>query len=178
MVKTTVVNVVVTAALNQALDLDELGKFREILHDPDIYGGRVAYFKTSNMDGKVSIFSSGKMISVGTTSEKKAFCELEYTKKFLVEKGFTKPILLQPKIRNIVLTADLEKSINLEELSKKCKMIYEPEQFPSGILRIEEPYKATILIFASGKVVITGLKSSNQIKPAIRKLVNLLKTYE
>ena len=178
MVKTTVVNVVVTAALNQALDLDELGKFREILHDPDIYGGRVAYFKTSNMDGKVSIFSSGKMISVGTTSEKKAFCELEYAKKFLVEKGFTKPILLQPKIRNIVLTADLEKSINLEELSKKCKMIYEPEQFPGGTLRIEEPYKATILIFASGKVVITGLKSSNQIKPAIRKLVNLLKTHE
>ena len=178
MIKIAIVNVVVTATVNQKLDLDELGKFGEILHDQDIYGGRVAYFKTSNMKGKVSIFASGKMISIGTTSEKKAFYELEYAKKFLVEKGFIKPTLLQPKIRNIVATADLGESIYLEELSKNCKMIYEPEQFPGGIIKIEEPYKATCLIFASGKVVITGLKSSNQIKPTIQKLVNVLKTYE
>ena len=174
MTKTAIVNVVATAALNQKLDLDELGKFREILHDSDVYGGRVAYFKTSKMKGKVSLFASGKMISVGTTSEKEAFYELEYAKKFLVEKGFMKPILLQPKVRNIVATADLGESVNLEELSKNCRMIYEPEQFPSGILRVEEPFKATVLLFASGKAVITGLKSSNQIKPTIQKLLNIL----
>ena len=175
MTKTAIVNVVATAALNQKLDLDELGKFREILHDSDVYGGRVAYFKLSDMKGKVSLFASGKMISVGTTSEKEAFYELKYAQKFLVEKGFMKPILLEPKIQNIVVTADIEESVNLEELSKNCRMIYEPEQFPSGILRIEEPFKATVLLFASGKAVITGLKSSNQIKPTIQKLLNILK---
>lgn len=176
MIKTAIVNVVATATLNQELDLDELGKFREILHDSDIYGGRVAYFKTSGMNGKVSIFASGKMISVGTTSEEKAFYELEYTKKFLVEKGFAKPTILQPKVQNIVATADLEETIDLEELSKNCKMIYEPEQFPGGILKIEEPHKATVLIFASGKAVIAGLKSSNHIKPTIQQMVNVVKT--
>ena len=174
MIKTDIVNVVTTAALNQELDLDALGKFREILHDSEIYGGRVAYFKTSNMEGKVSLFASGKMISVGTTSEEEAFYELEHVKKFLVEKGFAKPTLLQPKVQNIVVTVDFRESINLEELVKNCKMIYEPEQFPSGILKIEEPYKATVLIFASGKAVIAGLKSSNQIKPTIQNLVNLM----
>ena len=172
-----IVNVVATAALNQELDLDELGKFRGILHDSEIYGGRVAYFKTSNMKGKVSLFASGKMISVGTTSEKEAFHELEYVKEFLVEKGFTKPIRLQPKIRNMVVTADFGESVDLEELSKNCKMIYEPEQFPGGILKIEEPYKITVLIFASGKAVIPGLRSSSQIKPIIQKLTNVIKAY-
>ena len=178
MIKTAVVNVVVTAALNQALDLDELGKFREILHDSDVYGGRVAYFKASNMEGKVSIFASGKMISVGTTSEKKAFRELECAKKYLIEKGLIKPTLLQPKIQNIVATADFGTNVDLEKLSKNCKMIYEPEQFPSGIIKIEEPHKSTVLLFASGKAVITGLKSSNQIKPTIQKLVNVVKAYK
>lgn len=175
MVETKIVNVVATASLNQELDLDELGKFREILHDSDLYGGRVAYFKTSNMEGKISIFASGKMISVGTTSEEESFSELEYAKKFLVEKGFTNPTLLQPKIRNIIVTADFGKRIDLEELSKNCKMIYEPEQFPGGILRIEEPYKSTVLMFASGKAVITGLNGSSQIKPTIQKMANVAK---
>ena len=175
--KTTIVNVVATASLSQELDLDELGKFSEILHDSEIYGGRVAYFKSSDMKGKVSLFVSGKMISVGTTSEKEAFYELEHAQKFLVEKGFVKPILLEPKIQNIVVTADFGESVNLEELSKDCKMIYEPEQFPGGILRIEEPYKATILIFASGKIVITGLRSSNHIQPTIQKLVDVVKMH-
>jgi len=177
-IKTAIVNVVVTAALNQDFDLYELRKFKEILHDSEIYGGRVAYFKSSKMKGKVSIFPSGKMISVGTTSEKEAFHELEYTMKFLVKKGLAKPIRLRPIIQNIVVTADFGKNIMLGELSKICKIIYEPEQFPGGILRIEDPYKATILIFASGKTVITGVKSSHQIKPTIQKLANILKDTE
>ena len=173
--KTSIVNMVATAALNQELDLDELGKFSEVLHDSDVYGGRVAYFKSSNMEGKVSIFSSGKMISVGTKSEEKAFFELEYVAEFLVENGFIKRTMLQPKIRNIVVTVDFAENLDLGELSGFVRMIYEPEQFPGGILKIEEPYKATILIFASGKAVITGLKSSNQIERVIKELVNILR---
>ena len=176
MIKTAIVNVVATAALNQELDLYELREFKEILHDSEIYGGRVAYFKTSNMEGKVSIFSSGKMISVGTKSEEKAIYELEYAMNFLVGKGLVKPILLHPKIQNIVVTADFGERINLVEMPRSCKIIYEPEQFPAGILRIEEPYKATILIFASGKTVITGLKSSNQIKSVTQKIESTIKS--
>jgi len=93
-VETDIVNVVATAALNQRLDLNELRKFREILHDSEIYGGRVAYFKSSNMNGKVSIFASGKMISVGTKSEEEAAHKLVYVKDFLVKKGLIKPTIL------------------------------------------------------------------------------------
>jgi len=178
MVKTTIVNVVATAALDQKLDLDELGKFSEILHDPEIYGGRVAYFKSPNMKGKVSIFPSGKVISVGTKSEKEAFSELECAKKFLIEKGFVKPTILQPKVQNIVVMVDFGEIISFEELAKnyRLKMIYEPEQFPGGVLKINEPFKATVLTFASGKAILTGLTSSDQIKPTVKKLVNIMES--
>lgn len=174
MSKTTIVNVVATADLQQELDLNELGKLTEILHDVDIYGGRAAYFKASNMKGKVSIFCSGKMISVGTKSKEQAFFELEYVKQFLVERNFIEPTRLQPRIQNMIVTTHFGESLNLEELYKKFKVIYEPEQFPAGILRIKEPSEATLLIFSSGKAVITGLKDSSQIEPIIKHIVHVI----
>lgn len=178
MVTSAIVNVVATASLDQELDLYELGEFKEIFHDSEVYGGRVAYFKTAAMQGKVSIFTSGKMISVGTRSEQQAAHELELAVTFLVEKGFAKPVHVEPKTRNIVVTADFEKSLNLEKLSETSKVIYEPEQFPGAILRFEKPYKASILIFASGKTVITGLTSSTQIEPTIQQLKLLIESHD
>lgn len=174
MVKVDIVNVVLTADLNQRIDLNEIGKLEEILHNPDTYGGRVAYFRSHRMKGTVSIFASGKMISVGTKSEEEAIQALEYTKEFLVKKSFIKPTILKPKTRNIVLLANFEKTIELETLAKKYNMIYEPEQFPGGIIRTKEPCKATVLLFASGKAVITGLKSLSQINPTLQKIANIV----
>jgi TATA-box binding protein (TBP) (component of TFIID and TFIIIB) len=175
MVKTKIVNVVATASICQKLVFYELRKRKEIFHDSDVYGGRVAYFKTEKMQGRVSIFASGKMISVGTKSETQAHHELELAARFLINEGFAKPIELTPKTQNMVITADFEESLNLEKLSEDSKAIYEPEQFPGGILRISDPYKATILIFASGKTVITGLRNSNHIKPVTEQLANIIR---
>src|SRR3990170_2847547 len=90
MTQTKIVNVVATASVNQELDLHELRQHKEIFHDSKVYGGRVAYFKTPKMKGKVSIFPSGKMISVGTRTGKNALRELKMAMKFLIEKGFAK----------------------------------------------------------------------------------------
>jgi transcription initiation factor TFIID TATA-box-binding protein len=174
-VKIAIINVVATAALNQRIDFNKLTKLREILYDPKIYSGRVAYFKSHNMRGKVSIFASGKMISIGTKSEEEAVRELEYVKDFLVKKDLIKPTILSQKIRNIVLMVNFEKIIDLEELARNYEVIYEPEQFPGGILRFKEAHQATVLLFASGKAIVTGLKSSDQIEPVIQKLINVLK---
>jgi transcription initiation factor TFIID TATA-box-binding protein len=175
MVRTAVVNVVATASLDQELDFCEMSKFKEIFHDSDVYGGRVAYFKTSDMEGRVSLFASGKMISVGTKSEQEASQELESAMLFLVERSLVKKVKLQPRTQNIVVTVDLERRVGLEELAENSKSIYEPEQFPGAILKIDEPCKASILIFASGKAVVTGLTNSNQIRPTVAKLEEILK---
>jgi transcription initiation factor TFIID TATA-box-binding protein len=118
------------------------------------------------------------MIGVGTKSEPQAFHELATAMNFLIEKGYAKPVELKPQTHNIVATADFEKSLNLEKLSETSKAIYEPEQFPGAILRFEKPYKTSILVFASGKVVIAGLKSSGQIEPTLQQLEQFIESSE
>ncbi len=174
MAKVDIVNVVATASLNQPINFNELAKCKEIIYSSNIYCGRVAYFKTEKMEGKVSIFASGKMISAGTKSESKAFGELVFTMNFLAAEGLVKTVELTPKIENLVVTADFAKSVNLENLSQNSKAIYEPDQFPGAILRIIEPFKTTVLIFASGKTVVTGLKNENQIGSITNVLNNLI----
>jgi len=100
--------------------------------------------------------------------------ELKYAMRFLVEKGCIKRVIFNPKTQNIVVKVDFEVYVNLEELALRVKGVYEPEQFPAFILRVYKPYSASILIFASGKAVIAGLKSSKQIEPTIQKLKEII----
>ena len=95
---------------------------------------------------------------------------------FIVKRNLAKNVELQPKIQNLVVTADFETSLDLETISKNLKAIYEPEQFPGAILRLEEPFKTSIHSFASGKIVIVGLKSQTQIEPTIKVLKGLIES--
>jgi transcription initiation factor TFIID TATA-box-binding protein len=173
-----IVNVVATASVCQKVGLDKIVNEPEIAYYPEKYYGRVAYFKNKKMNGKVSIFSSGKLISVGTKKESQAIKELNLAKKFLIEKAQISDIKLYPLIQNLVVSVDLESTVNLEILSQAPKTIYEPEQFPGAILRVELPFKASILVFANGKAVITGLKSESEIEPTIKALKGLLESIE
>jgi len=174
MIKAQIVNVVATAALNQEVTLEELRQFEEVVYDSNVYGGRFAYFKMKTSQGKVSIFTSGKMISVGTKSEETAFKELEAAKDYFVKKGLISNIFLEPKVRNMVVCVDFGKQVTLEDLAFKENVIYEPEQFPGAIFRILKPYKASVLIFASGKTVITALTGTSQIEDTIERITRLL----
>jgi len=175
-----IVNVVATAALDRCMDLESLHEMfpREVIHDQEIYGGRVAYFKSKSMEGKVSIFPSGKMISIGTKSVKKATIELK-----LVAKTLKASLKANPKIQSIVATADLKTSIDLENFlsqirnEKKFRAIYEPEQFPGAIVKfpVLEGFEATVLLFASGKIVCVGLTAYNLIEKALQLILPKLR---
>ena len=160
-----IVNLVATAALDRSIDLESLRELfpQEVIHDPAIYGGRVAYFKSKDMQGKITIFWSGKMISVGTQTVEAARKELKLVARTLMAKLKT-----EPKIQNIVATANLHREMNLEEISLSSSgmmhVTYEPEQFPAAIIRFNSPVKATVLLFSSGKVVITGTKDVDELE--------------
>jgi len=51
--------------------------------------------------------------------------------------------------------------------------MYEPEQFPGLIYRMDEP-KVVILVFASGKLVCTGAKKESQVYIAVKQLQETL----
>ena len=175
-----IVNVVATAALHRSVDLESLHELfpHEVIYDQEIYGGRVAYFKSKDMRGKVSIFHSGKMISVGTRSEEEARRELTSVANILGRAGIAK-LKSKPEIRNVVVTADLGFKPDLETIMKTIhsvegtKVIYEPEQFPGMIIRLHESSRTTILLFSSGKMVCVGLKNHTDIHPLLTTLINL-----
>jgi transcription initiation factor TFIID TATA-box-binding protein len=55
--------------------------------------------------------------------------------------------------------------------------MYEPEMFPGAIYRMREP-KVVLLVFASGKLVITGAKREEQVHEAVEKMRAVLIDYE
>ena len=170
-----VVNVVSTAVLSRPVDIESLPRLfpNEAVHDEKIYGGRVAYFKSEAMQGKVTIFPSGKIISVGTRSTGEAIRELNLVAKAL-RAGLT-----APKIRNIVATADLGHGVDLELINsiREIDAVYEPEQFSGSIIKISlgEDKIATMLLFASGKLICVGLKNKEEIKNAIEQLIKIIR---
>ena len=171
--KISIVNVVATAALDRHVDLDSLHELfpHDVVHDQETYGGRVAYFKSKNMHGKVSIFPSGKIISIGTRSTGQAKQELE-----LVAKTLNVSLKTEPEIQNIVATANLDLEVDLYNIAslRNIKAIYEPDQFPGVIIYLplhEKDVVASILLFASGKLVCVGVKDPRDVYLAIERLL-------
>ena len=168
----SIVNVVATAELRQSLDLTKLAFAKGFLYDAAVY--RCAYLKDEKMIGKVSVFSTGKMISVGARSLQAARRDLSYTTRRLEEMGLITHPRIEVKLQNIVATGELGRHINIESLASKLpQVIYEPEQFPAAIHYAKELEGASILIFASGKVVFSGLKTQRLLRVARHVLAEL-----
>jgi transcription initiation factor TFIID TATA-box-binding protein len=79
-------------------------------------------------------------------------------------------------IANIVTLQDLEINIDLAafalSLGFEC-VEYEPEQFP-GLVYKPSNYSTTALVFASGKVIVTGsdeLSTSKEVHSLIESLL-------
>jgi transcription initiation factor TFIID TATA-box-binding protein len=156
-------NVITTADLKQHVNIIRFNQFRWGRYDlEDNYNGKVGYVKDNGMRGRVTVFSSGKMISTGAKSELQSIRQLYHTMKLLIDGNFIKRKQLEPKVHNIVAVMDMQSKLDLNHLSQELtKMIYEPEQFPGAIYRTEQG--PTCLIFASGKIVIAGARSVTQL---------------
>jgi transcription initiation factor TFIID TATA-box-binding protein len=85
------------------------------------------------------------------------------------------------QVQNVVYTTDLSDyaDLNLNALAIGLGLEvteYEPEQFP-GLIYRPSSNSCTILIFASGKAVITGVKEKETAKMEISKLQRELESF-
>ena len=168
-----IVNLVATADLKQPVELQKISTLEYMIYDQEIYGGRVAYLKTPDTHGKVTIFPSGKMISIGSRSPEQAQEDLNFTAKYLEHASIIKPVKVKAKIRNIVALLETKHIDYLEGFVETHGAIYEPEQFPGAILKLENT-TATYLIFASGKIIITGTNSIEKLEKAVNLIDTIL----
>jgi transcription initiation factor TFIID TATA-box-binding protein len=77
----------------------------------------------------------------------------------------------EPKVAvtNIVCSYDIGKYINLNKVVITLNLEnieYEPEQFPGLVYRIKDP-KIVALLFSSGKIILTGGKTIEDIKKGL-----------
>lgn len=155
-----IVNVVGSGSLDVELDLERLAfDIGEPLaqYDPDKYPGM--YLRFSEDKPLITVYRTGKYIVTGADSLEGAH---EFRDRFLdllSEMGVIDEAKDEEfRIQNCVCTGDLEESLNLNALAIGLgleKTEYEPEQFPGLIFR-PDTGDAVLLVFANGKIVLTG----------------------
>ena len=159
-----VVNVVASGSLDIELDLEQVAKDlrSKAEYDPDKYPGM--YLRFEEDAPLVTVYRTGKYIVTGADSEDEAHAMRERFLDLLADNGMmTNPDDKWFQMQNFVCTAELGESLNLNALAIGLGLEsteYEPEQFPGLIYR---PSKAdsVVLLFASGRVVITGSPNLN-----------------
>jgi len=170
-------NVVASATLKHGIKLNAVVKaFPNAEYRPKRFPGLV--FRLKKPRTSTLIFSSGKMICTGARSEKEAERALRRLVRVLKEGGILIVGKSEIKIVNIVASANLGGSVDLLEFYESergmgGRIIYEPEQFPGLIYRMEDP-RAVILLFSNGKMVCTGARKGEDVHFAVKKLYQRL----
>ena len=77
------------------------------------------------------------------------------------------------RIENIVVSVNFQQKIDLQKLLDTYKDIEEKDNFPGLVVKIKNP-KATLLIFSSGKMVITGINLERHIPTILEIVINKL----
>ncbi len=159
----TIQNTVATADLGQEVDIASFNDYEFLSSNLELY--RCGYVKDDTMTGRVTVFRTGKMISVGTKSPEESSRELARALGILHGYRLARRVRIKPRVRNIVARFDLQKRLPIERLARVLpKCMYEPEQFPGLIYRLQDSCVA--LIFASGKGVIAGARSVEEVNVA------------
>jgi transcription initiation factor TFIID TATA-box-binding protein len=104
------------------------------------------------------LFSSGKIVCTGAKTEHDLRVAVRRYARIVQKLGYQVRIE-SFNIHNIVASCDVKFPIRLDSLNlgheRYCQ--YNPEMFPGLVYRVTDP-KVTLLVFVSGKVVLTGAK--------------------
>ena len=169
----TIQNIVASATLDQRMNLKLIvQKFPQTEYNPKVFPGLV--FRLKKPKTATLIFETGKMVCTGAKSEKEDVQAVNKVTRELNSHGI--PVSGKPAviIQNVVASAALGGEIDLENVVYKLKRVmYEPEQFPGAVFRMDEP-KVVFLIFSAGKLVCVGAKKENDVYQAVDNIQKLL----
>eukprot|EP01128_Nolandella_sp_AFSM9_P011945 TRINITY_DN882_c0_g1_i2.p1 TRINITY_DN882_c0_g1~~TRINITY_DN882_c0_g1_i2.p1 ORF type:complete len:229 (-),score=44.25 TRINITY_DN882_c0_g1_i2:80-766(-) len=170
-------NVVCTVDLSVPVELKTIAlRARNAEYNPRRFAA-AAIMRIRSPKATALVFKKGKLVCTGTSSERLA---KEASRKFaaLIKKIGYKVKFTDFKIVNIVATCDTRFPVRLEGLalahSQFCS--YEPEIFPGLIYRMVNP-SVTMLIFASGKIVLNKAKTRDQLYDAFENIYPVLEEY-
>jgi len=172
----TLQNIVATVNLDCRLDLKTIALHaRNAEYNPKRFAAvimRIREPKTTAL-----IFASGKMVVTGAKSEDDSRLASRKYARIIQKLGFNAKFT-DFKIQKIVGSCDIKFPIRLEGLASRHHNFssYEPELFPGLIYRMMKP-KIVLLIFVSGKIVLTGAKVREEIYQAFELIYPVLSDF-
>jgi transcription initiation factor TFIID TATA-box-binding protein len=168
-----IVNVVASGSLGIELDLETIACKLDNIADfnPEKYPG--AYFRLRDSAPLVTLYRTGKYIITGAGSEEKVRKIRDEFLTLLSNHG----ILNSPaddwfRLQNFVCMEELGENLNLSALAIGLGLEvteYEPEQFPGLVYRPSE-HECVLLVFGSGKVIITGANTIQAVENVFNSL--------
>lgn len=186
-------NIVSTVELGCKINLKEIAlQAKNSYYAANKFSGLI--MKIKEPKATALIFSTGKMVCLGTKNEQQSKIACKKFGKILKKLNY--PITLKNfKIENIFSSCDVKFRIPLlklyfhilKKLDKKC-VKFESEIFPGLIYHCVDNYKKSednkeksnivFLVFSSGKIIITGAKKTNQIYKEFDKFYPLLRIFK
>ncbi len=168
-------NVVATAtvAISEKIDLIVIArKHPDTEYNPERFPGLV--MRVEKTRGTILVFSTGKFVITGLKHKDHAPKVMSIVLKNLKKAGISlkDPII---EIQNLVASGNLHVTIDLNKAAILLdSAMYEPEVFPGLIYRMEDP-KAVFLLFSTGSIVCTGVKTVEVVEASIKKLYQEVK---
>ena len=165
-----IINIVATVEMERPFDLEEL-----LVKLPNV---EKAHFwvkaKIPPYNKYTAFYGSGKFLITGAKSEKElnevANNVVDYIQKYGIDNN-----IKNININNRVYMDQLGFDVDLEKLIVELSdydASYEPEQFPG--LNFKDNYGLTYLLFGSGKITITGVKSLDNFEKHVREFKDLI----
>ncbi|CAJ0960289.1 unnamed protein product, partial [Mesorhabditis belari] len=173
----TLQNIVSTVNLGVPLDLKKIALHaRNAEYNPKRFAAVIMRIREPRTTAL--IFSSGKMVCTGAKSEEASRLAARKYARIVQKLGFEAKFT-EFKVQNMVGSCDVRFPIQLEGLCITHAQFstYEPELFPGLIYRMVKP-RVVLLIFVSGKVVITGAKFKKDIDDAFSQIYPILKGFK
>lgn len=168
-----VVNVFARVDFKARLNLAELaGLIPGSEYDPGNVSGVIV--RTLAPRACITIYSSGIARCTGARSVDEALVAIEGIATLLRNVGLS---LQDPavEVKNVVCLFDLGADVDLARLARLLPgtVEYEPEQFPGATVRLGS--NGSLLLFRSGKVVVTGVRTVEEAEEQRLELVRVLK---
>ncbi len=171
MAKAKVENIVASVTLAEELDLTAISLMLDSAeYEPEQFPGLI--YRIKKPKTALLLFRSGKVNCTGAKNVDEVRASLDIVIKLLDDAGMA--VIKNPEIvvQNMVAVYDLGAEIDMNSVAISLgleRVEYEPEQFPGLVFRLTDP-KVVALLFSSGKVVLTGARSNEDIDNAVQKL--------
>jgi len=162
-------NIVAAGSIANSIDLELISNsINNCTYSKKKFPGAV--YRMQNPKSAALIFSSGKMVLTGCYEPEDIAVALQNLLNDLKNSEIICLDNPQVEVKNIVCSYNLGNPCNLTRIMIALldheRIQYEPEVFPGLVWRISDP-KIVFLLFASGKVIITGGTNMNDVKRGV-----------